>query len=127
MADELTELLSRIQDLLAVDSTTRPADTDREKRSRRFPETSRFPNGKRQRLRFTPLDKDGLEGVRRLTSDQFSDLSTFEESVSSISELALDADEGEIGDTFSCDNLFIIPIVDEEREVIGRSVFAFVR
>ena len=25
------------------------------------------------------------------------------------------------------DDLFIIPIVDQEREVIGRSVFAFVR
>jgi len=127
VADKLKELLSRIEDLLAVESQSVPTDTISEKRNDRFAETSRPSNGTRCRIRFKSLDEDCLEGMRRLTGEHFSDFSTFREFTSSMSELAQDTEQKEIGDEFTTDDLFIIPIVDEEREVIGRSVFAFVR
>jgi hypothetical protein len=127
MADKLKELLSRIEDLFAVESQSVPTDTTNEERNDRFAETSRLSNGKRRRIKFKSLDEGGLEGMRRLAGEQFSDFSTFREFTSSMSEFAQDTEQEEIGDEFATDDLFIIPIVDEEREVIGRSVFALVR
>ena len=103
-----------------IDSDVVPAEIDRTKRA--FDEAIR----ELAELETQQWELGKIE-IRGLTSNQFSDFSTFRELTSSISELALAADQEEIEDTYTKDDLFIIPIVDEEREVIGRSVFAFVR
>jgi hypothetical protein len=131
MADKLKEVLSKIEDLLAVESQSVPADTAGGKRNDRFAETSRLSDGKRRRIRLKSLDEHGLEEilekVGRIIRDEFSDSSVFLELTSRVSELAIDADPKKIGDGFTKDDLLIIPIVDRERKVIGRYVFAFVR
>ena len=103
-----------------IDSDVVPAEIDRTKRA--FDEAIR----ELAELETQQWELGKIE-IRGLTSNQLSDFSTFRELTSSISELALAADQEEIEDTYTKDDLFIIPIVDEEREVIGRSVFAFVR
>jgi hypothetical protein len=127
MPDKLKELLSRIEDLLAVESQSVLTAAAAEKGNHRLAEAKEPSNPKRRRIRFKSLDEDALEEMRSLTGERFSDFSTFREFTSRMSELAQDTEQEEIGDEFATDDLFIIPIVDEQREVIGRSVFAFVR
>jgi hypothetical protein len=127
MPDKLRELLSRIADLFAAESQSLLAPAAAEKGNYRLAKAKEPSNRKRRRIRFKSLDEDGLEEMRGLTEDHFSDFSTFRAFTSSMSELAQDTEQEEIGNEFAKDDLFIVPIVDEEREVIGRSVFAFVR
>jgi hypothetical protein len=68
-----------------------------------------------------------LEKVGRIMRYEFSDLSVFLELTSDISEIAQDTKRKKIGDVFTKNNIFIVPIVDKEDKVIGRSVFAFIR
>jgi len=124
-------MADKLKGLLEADSQPVPTKLAGEQRNNVFPEVDRLSGGKRRRIRFKLLNEHGLEEVlekvSRIIRHEFSDLVAFQELTSCISELALDTDREKIGDAFAKDNLFIIPIIDKENKVVGRSVFAFVR
>lgn len=129
MADKLKELLSQIGDLLELDSESEPTKPIDEQGHNIFSEGDGLSFGKRRLIRLKLLDDHSLpevlEKVGRIMRDEFSDLSVFLELTSDISEIAQDTDGKKIGDMFTKDNIFIVPIVDKEDKVIGRSVFTF--
>jgi len=131
MADKLKELLSQIGDLLELDSESESPKPIDEQEHNIFSEGDDLSFGKRRLIRLKLLDdhslQEVLEKVSRIMRDEFSDLSVFLKLTSDISEIAQDTDGKKIGDVFTKDNIFIIPIVDKEDKVIGRSVFAFIR
>lgn len=131
MADKLRELLSQIGDLLELDSESSPTKPIDKQGHNTFSEGDGLSFGKQRLIRFRLLDDDSLQGVLekvdRIMRHEFSDLSDFLKLTSDISEIAQDTDGKKVGDVFTQDNIFIIPMVDKEDRVIGRSVFAFIR
>lgn len=127
MTDKVKELLSQIEDLLKLDSQSKPTKLNREQGHNIFPEGDGLSFGKRRLIRLKLLDdhslQEVLEKVGRIMRHEFSDLSVFLKLTSDISEIAQDTDGKKMGDVFTRDNIFIIPIVDKEDKVIGRSVF----
>jgi len=131
MTDKLKEFLSQIETLLEVDSQLEPTKLIGEQGHKIFSEGDGLSFGKRRLIRFKLLDdhslQEVLEKVGRIMQHEFFDLSVFLELTSDISEIAQDTDGKKIGDVFTKDNIFIVPIVDKEDKVIGRSVLAFIR
>jgi hypothetical protein len=127
MADKLRELLRQIEDLFESNSQPVSVMPAGEPTPNVFPEVDRLSGGERRRIRFKSVDEQGLEEVLRKISRilryELSDLSAFQNLTDRISELAPGTDQEKMKDTFAKDRLFILPIVDKECKVMGRSVF----
>jgi hypothetical protein len=127
MADKLRELPRQIEDLFESNSQPVSVMPAGEPAPNVFPEVDRLSGGKRRRIRFKSVDEQDLEEVLRKISSilrcELSDLSAFQNLTDRISERALDTDQEKMKDIFTKDRLFILPLVDEECKVMGRSVF----
>lgn len=98
MADELRDLLSRIENLLVGDGTSGLVYRAVGSTHCRLPEISMSPNDKMPRIEFKQLDDDTLIDIRRLAREKFSSSSEFQRFTNSITELAPDTDQDDIGD-----------------------------